>query len=164
MAKVILGLGGNIGDTESVFAKALLQLNSYVTDTYKSSIYQSDPLLAGKQRYYLNMVISAHTDVPPKSLLEKCKLIEKMLGRTYSGKWGERIIDIDIIDYAGMVYHDKELTLPHREMTERSFVLYPLREIEPNYIHPINGKSAAGMIQELGRFLNIKKFKGSYGL
>lgn len=141
MANIIIGMGGNVGDTIAVFSKALYCLNGFLTDIAKSSVYKSDSLLPGKQRYYLNMIITGRTDVSFKMLLQKCKNIEKNMGRKRTGKWGERIIDLDIIDYDGIIYQDSELTIPHPEMVNRSFVLYPLREVAPNYIHPITGKS-----------------------
>ena len=78
---------------------------------------------------FLNMVIQVDTKLPPKELLNTCLSIEKELGRIRKEKWGERIIDIDILYYHDLVVNEEDLTIPHPFIQERDFVLQPLKEI-----------------------------------
>ncbi len=87
------------------------------------------------------------TDIPPSLLLKLLKSIEKTLGREVAKRWGPRIIDLDILLYGGLIIDNDNLKIPHPLLTERNFVLAPLKEIAPEVIHPILGKK----IQEISQ-------------
>ena len=94
-----------------------------------------------KQPNYYNIVVCGFTQLNPFQLLEKCQQIEKKLGRVKSEKWGSRNIDLDILSYGNKIINTKNLNIPHPEIEKRSFVLLPLLELSPDWVHPKSGKS-----------------------
>lgn len=103
----------------------------------KSSIYETAPWGITDQPPFLNLVIHFRTTENPHSLLEKLLNIEREMGRKRIGKWGPRIIDIDILFYDNRTINTEDLTIPHPEIQNRMFTLLPLKEIAPNLIHPV---------------------------
>jgi 2-amino-4-hydroxy-6-hydroxymethyldihydropteridine diphosphokinase len=158
--KVLLGIGSNIDDRLTFIINALKNIEKFLKIEKISSIYESRSLKKDNQKNYYNVVIKVETWYNPSELLKNMKNIEAFLGRVKRERWGEREIDIDIIDYNGMAFKRDGLIIPHYDMHNRSFVLYPLLEIEPNYIHPILQKSVKDMIEELTDKLNIERIGG----
>ena len=142
MSIVYLSLGGNIGDVEQNFIKALNLLNS--ADGCEvlsvSSIYKTKPVGLVEQPDFLNICVKLYTKMQPLDTLNICKQIENELGRVRESKWGPRTIDIDILLYDNQIVNSDELAIPHSQMLERAFVLIPLAEIEPELILPSNQK------------------------
>ena len=137
---VHFSLGSNLGNRLDFLNKACEDLKLNFLSNYRvSSIYESEPLLKMKQPNYYNIVVCGFTQLNPFQLLEKCQQIEKKLGRVKSEKWGSRNIDLDILSYGNKIINTKNLNIPHPEIEKRSFVLLPLLEISPNWIHPKNG-------------------------
>ncbi len=101
-----------------------------------SSIYETKPLENLNQENFLNAVIKILTDYSLIDLFNFLKNIEKELGRNKTDRWGDREIDLDILFYNEIVYSDEIITVPHKGIIKRDFVLVPLCEIEPNLIHP----------------------------
>ena len=136
--EVFLGLGSNIGDTKNNLEKACNMLNTEVGHISSlSSFYTTKPWGKTDQEDFLNQVIRIFTDLGPQTLLHKIQKIEQELGRVKGEKWGPRSIDIDILYYGQMVLDIEDLQLPHQELTERKFVLVPLAEVAPDFVHPI---------------------------
>ena len=158
--KALLGLGSNIDNRLTFIVEALKNLEKLLKIEKVSSIYESRSLKKDNQKNYYNVVIKVETWYNPLELLKNMKNIEVFLGRVKRDKWGTREIDIDIIDYDGIVFKRDNLVIPHYDMHKRSFVLYPLLEIEPDYIHPILQKNVKDMIGELADKLNIEKIGG----
>ncbi len=102
----------------------------------KSAVYESKPFGHISQDNFLNAVISVDTQYTPKELFYALKSIEKKVGRTHSIRWGPREIDLDLLFYNEEIYSDSEITIPHRGIMERDFVIVPFCEIAPDYIHP----------------------------
>jgi len=94
-----------------------------------------------EQPDFLNCVLKIATSLPPFELLNKLQKIEKQMGRKKNIKWGPRIIDLDILFYNKKVMHTKRLTIPHKELLNRKFVLQSLAEIAPAFVHPIIKKN-----------------------
>ena len=137
---VHLGLGSNLGDRKEFLNMACNYLSSEVITGFRaSSIYESEPLLKMKQSKYFNMVVCGLTVLSPKDLLKKCQQIEISLGRIRREHWGSREIDIDIISYGNRTINKDNLVIPHLEIQNRSFVLMPLLELSPKWLHPENG-------------------------
>lgn len=105
--------------------------------TKRSGIYETKPWGNVKQSNFFNMCIEFRTTLNPQELLTKIKNVEVQLGRVKREKWGPREIDIDILFYEDQIISDPELTIPHKYLHERAFVLIPLAEIAPNLVHPI---------------------------
>ena len=137
---VHLGLGSNLGDRKEFLSMACNYLNSEVITGFRSSsIYESEPLLNMKQSKYFNMVVCGLTVLSPKDLLKKCQQIEISLGRIRRERWGSREIDIDILSYGNRTINKDNLVIPHPEIENRSFVLMPMLELSPEWLHPENG-------------------------
>jgi len=101
-----------------------------------SKIYESTPWRIDGQENYLNQVLLVKSNLSSLGVLHEALQIENALGRVRLEKWGERIIDVDIIFYNDEMIETAELCVPHKHMHERLFVLLPLVEIAPDFIHP----------------------------
>jgi len=134
---VYLGIGSNIGNriTNIEKAKSCLTQNN-VKLISASGYYESPSWPNTNNPKFINVVLKVKSDLKPFELLKLCKSIEIKLGRKKAPKNSPRECDIDIIDFNGLILKDK-LNLPHKLMHKRSFVLFPLFEIEKNWIHPV---------------------------
>ena len=140
-----LGLGSNVGDCRANLADAVAALvEAGVEVTAEASIYKTAP--QGEvldQPDFLNSAVRIETALEPLELLDLCKQIERELGRAGGGpRHGPRLIDIDLLLLGDLTLQSDHLTLPHREITTRRFVLEPLLEIEPELTLP-DGVAAA---------------------
>ena len=134
MSQAYIGLGGNLGDSQSIFHSVLTDLSqrSDIELIAVSSFYVTKPLDNKQQPDYLNAVAGLQTALSPHQLLSLLQSFEKQYGRIRSGKhWESRTLDLDILLYDDCVINDSELVVPHPGMLERDFVLYPLYEISP---------------------------------
>lgn len=147
MHQVVLMIGGNLGDREQLLKEALLGLAEIGKIEMLSSIYETEAWGQASEAGYLNQAVVLRTDRSPIEFLRSVQQIENRLGRVRKEKWGDRTMDIDMIYVDDMVYHDQDLTLPHPRMAERNFVLVPLVEILPDYIHPIFGVSNRDLLR-----------------
>lgn len=155
---VFLSMGSNKGDREKNIVSALRLLEIGGDVAAVSSVYETVSMLRDNQQTYLNIVCHLETVLDPQCLLEMIHDIEDSLGRDRSVKtWGERTIDIDIIDFDGLILDEESLVIPHKEMLLRSFVLYPLQEICAEYIHPISKTTLGDMIKTLKDDFDIKR-------
>ena len=102
-----------------------------------SSIYESKPLGNLNQGNYFNCVLKIETNFSPADLFKFLKKIERESGRKVIVKWAEREIDLDILFYNDLIYRDENITIPHIGIAERDFVLTPLCDIDPEYVHPV---------------------------
>lgn len=133
LRNVYIGLGSNLGDPEAQLRKALQCLDA-LADTQVESVsplFRTAPVGPQDQPEFLNAVAHLRTRVPADALLSLLKDIEQQIGRTPTRHWGERVIDLDILDYEGTVLHAPHLILPHAHIGERGFVLVPLHAIAP---------------------------------
>ena len=101
-----------------------------------SPTYETQPLYVTQQPDFLNLLVRANTTLSPTNLLVSIKTLETELGRKPSVRFGPRVIDVDIIDYNSQILNLENLITPHPRMHERLFVLKPLIDIVPNWIHP----------------------------
>lgn len=148
---VFLSLGSNLGDRESNLVKALQMISA--TEGFEtiacSPIYISQPEEMDKSApSFLNMVIKGQFDYTPLELLTNLENIEKKLGRNSKGDLRPRPIDIDILLFGDQVIEAKRLSIPHRKMTSRAFVLVPLLQIEPELVDPATGKRFATYLKD----------------
>ncbi|MGE4266127.1 MAG: 2-amino-4-hydroxy-6-hydroxymethyldihydropteridine diphosphokinase [Deferribacterales bacterium] len=153
----VLGLGSNLGQKARNLARAVNEISRFCEVVRVSSVYKTASLLRDGQDGYFNLCVLILTDFPPENLLTAVKNLEKVLGRENSGRWYTRLIDIDIIDYDNIVAEFSGLSLPHKEMQNRSFVLYPLSEIYPNYRHPVSCLNVNDMVKNIKDDLGISK-------
>lgn len=136
MTLVYLALGGNMGDRMANLEAAIKALAPNVTVVERSPVYETDPKYVTDQPRFLNMALSAETDLDAPSLLAFLKNIEKRLGRGPSERNGPRPIDLDIIFFGDEIIDLPDLTVPHPRLAERAFVLRPLADIASARIHP----------------------------
>ncbi|CAH0996699.1 Bifunctional folate synthesis protein [Emticicia aquatica] len=135
--KIFLGLGSNLGNREGNLLMAQRLIKEKVGQiVLKSSIYETAAWGIVEQNSFLNQVIEVETSFSPNAVLHLILNIEKDMGRVRQVKWGERIIDIDILYYENEVISMENLSIPHPFIQERQFVLVPLCEIAANFIHP----------------------------
>ncbi len=145
MPVVYLGLGSNIGDKQGNITSALCRISEICEVKKKSRMYLTEPVGNIEQDWFLNCVVEIQTEIEPKHLLSSFKSIERKLGRAKNVKNGPRIIDIDILFYGNNIVNTKNLVIPHPLLHERLFVLQPMIDLNPDFIHPVLKKS----IQEL---------------
>ncbi|MFA5779409.1 MAG: 2-amino-4-hydroxy-6-hydroxymethyldihydropteridine diphosphokinase [Elusimicrobiota bacterium] len=146
MTTVFLGLGSNRGDRKKNILKAIKLLKESGQKVLRlSSLLETKPYGYKKQKKFLNAVVKLRTKLLPSELLELCKKIEKKTGRTKSFRWGPREIDIDILFFGKEVIKSKKFTIPHSDLHNRNFVLTPLVEIAPNFVHPVLKKRVSEM-------------------
>lgn len=155
MSKVVFGLGSNLNNPVMQLQTAVEKLGSYFALQRVSHIYKSQSLLKDNQEDYYNIALLAETDMLPQEVLSITQSIEKDMGRIKLTRWGERVIDIDIIDYNYEVIKYDNLEIPHNQMVYRSFVLKPLKDIMPEYIHPVLNVSVQDMINSIEDDYNI---------
>ncbi len=141
MPTALLGLGSNIGDKEGYIDKALGLISELYEVKKVSPLYLTEPVGNIKQEWFLNCVVEIKTDFNPKKLLSSFKSIERKLGRIKRVKNGPRCIDIDILFYGDQIIKTKNLIIPHQLVQDRLFVLKPLMDIAPHFIHPVLKKS-----------------------
>lgn len=162
MAIAYLCLGSNLGDRFKLIEKAvsLLNLAQDIKIIRSSALYETEPWGVKEQNWFLNMVIEIKTSLSPQDLLVKCQNIEKLLGREREQevRWGERPVDIDTIFYDKEILHTEFLTIPHKHMHKRAFVLVPLLELIPNFIHPILNKSITDIYDDLENVEDVYLF------
>ncbi|HAX61277.1 MAG TPA: 2-amino-4-hydroxy-6-hydroxymethyldihydropteridine diphosphokinase [Elusimicrobia bacterium] len=138
MTTVFLGLGSNRGDRKKNILKAIRLLKKSGQKVLRiSSLRETEPYGYKKQKKFLNAVAKLKTKLLPSELFELCKKIEKKIGRKKSFRWGPREIDIDILFFGKKVIENKKFTIPHSDLHNRNFVLTPLVEIAPNFVHPV---------------------------
>ena len=101
------------------------------------------------QAWFVNAAALLETTLDPESLLKGFLTIEQGLGRVRRERWGPRTIDLDLLFYGGVTRADEALTLPHPRLHERRFVLAPLAEVAPDWVHPGTGLTPVQMLSRL---------------
>jgi len=139
---VFLQLGSNLGERELLLQDAIIAIEDRVgLVVEKSKVYESVPWRVEGQENYLNQILKVKTEMLADDVLSIVLDIEKELGRIRIEKWGERLIDIDIIFYNDSIIETPDLCVPHKHLHERMFVLTPLHNIAPEMVHPKYNKT-----------------------
>jgi 2-amino-4-hydroxy-6-hydroxymethyldihydropteridine diphosphokinase len=139
--RVFIALGSNLEDSIGHVTTAMTELEALAEpDSFSaSSLYRSKPLANMEQPDYINAVVCFRTSLTAYALLAQCQALENAHGRQRGiEKWSSRTLDLDIILYGNEVFTDEHLTIPHPGMKERSFVLYPIAELDPALKLPDN--------------------------
>jgi 2-amino-4-hydroxy-6-hydroxymethyldihydropteridine diphosphokinase len=147
--QVFLALGTNIGDREANLCKARKALAPKVTIIKESPIYITPPWGFEDQPEFLNQVLEVRTKMRPGRLLAYLKRIEKKMGRLKTFRNGPRLIDLDILFYGQRVIERSKLRIPHPRLHERAFVLVPLEDIAPDFIHPVLNMTVETMLSKI---------------
>ena len=147
-----LSLGSNLGDRAAHIEQALDALSQAgVAVLRRSALYETEPVGTAPQRWFVNCVVEIETELMPVALLHTLKRIEREMGRNppAGAQPAARSIDLDILAYEQLVTDSPELTLPHPRLAERRFVLAPLREVAPEWRHPVTRLSVTEMLAAL---------------
>jgi 2-amino-4-hydroxy-6-hydroxymethyldihydropteridine diphosphokinase len=157
-----LGIGSNIGDRRANLQAVVQRLPRHgVAVLRSSSTYDTEPVgLVLDQPEFLNACIEIQTEHEPTDLLAVCKKVEQEVGRHAGGpRHGPRVIDVDVLLLGDLVYESERLTLPHREVRSRRFVLVPLLELDPELTLP-GGEPLAGSLVTLGGAQDVRHAGG----
>ena len=147
---VYIAFGSNIGDRGAAIEEALnLIEQNEMKIVKKSKIYETEPYGYVDQPSFLNGAVEVETNLSCRDVLERLLSIENQIGRVREFKWGPRIIDLDIIFYNNEIFDEEDLKVPHPDMQSRDFVLKPLNDLCPDYVHPVLGKTIGELLGEL---------------
>jgi 2-amino-4-hydroxy-6-hydroxymethyldihydropteridine diphosphokinase len=161
MKRVYLSLGSNLGDRVANLRKAFEKLAEAGVDIRRvSSFYKTEPVEFRSQPWFVNCVAEASTELTPRQLLKTLQGVERQLGRraTRTPK-GPRLIDIDILLYENVVVRSSTLTIPHEGLSERRFVLVPLRELAGRLRHPVSQRTVTEMLRDTADSSQVVKLR-----
>ena len=152
--RVYLGLGSNLGNKEQIIKKAIARIGERVGAVVAvSSFYKTIPWGYQSVHTFCNAAVAVDTELSPEEVLNTVQVIERELGskkhRRGDGTYVDRLIDIDLLDYDGLILDTYVLILPHPHMHKRTFVTEPLAEIAPQWVHPVLGKTATEILAGL---------------
>lgn len=136
MIPIACSIGANLGNRMEALNYALSRLSSLVEELQCSSVYETEPVGYTKQPAFLNCACIGVTKASVSELMQLINEIHVELNRKPRPKWHEREIDIDILFYGDSIYREYDIEIPHPRMHERAFVLIPMAEIAPTFIHP----------------------------
>ena len=139
-----LGIGSNLGDRLSNLQRAadLLTGSDGIRLVACSRVYETDPVGGVAQPDFLNVVVEVETDLAARDLLAACLRVERELGRVRDVRWGPRTVDVDLLIYDRVEIEEPDLVVPHPRMHERSFVMMPLLELDPDPMLPSGIRAA----------------------
>ena len=161
MDNIFIGLGSNLGNKEENIIKAIDLIRKRFKILNVSSLYETEPIGYKQQDWFLNCAMKINTNLKPQELLIFLQSIEKKLGRIRTIKDGPRTIDLDILFYNNKIINENNLIVPHSRLHERLFVLEPLKEICPNFVHPVLKKSVEEIYSMADDTKIVKKLEAS---
>jgi 2-amino-4-hydroxy-6-hydroxymethyldihydropteridine diphosphokinase len=159
MSRIFIGLGSNLGDRAKYLHQALSELENLPQTTVKkfSSVYETEPVGVKGQPKFLNMVAELDSILRPDDLIHELKEIEHRVGRTFREHWGPREIDLDLLYYGGEMLNETSLQVPHPEISNRRFVLVPLKEIAAEFQDPLRHLSVEELLQRCSDTSSVRK-------
>ena len=154
METIFIGFGSNVGDRVDFCDRAvtLLSLLPHSQVIASSLLYETEPVNDGSSPgdgWFMNGVVQLETDLTPKSLLSMLREIERSLGRDEDNRSGPRTMDLDILFYGRRVIDEPGLVVPHPRLHQRRFVLMPMSELDPLWMHPTRQKTMAQLLAEV---------------
>ncbi|WP_336517409.1 2-amino-4-hydroxy-6-hydroxymethyldihydropteridine diphosphokinase [Pollutibacter soli] len=159
MKQVYLLIGGNLGNRTENLAQARKLIGARCGKILNSSsLYETAAWGDIPQPDFLNQVLEIDTPLASQELLPVILAIENDLGRFRNERYGPRTIDIDILFYNDIIVDEKHLQIPHPRIAERRFVLTPMNEIAPDFIHPVAGKTISWLLANCKDELAVYKY------
>lgn len=151
--------GSNLGDRVANMARALEFIEQEVGRIIaQSQLYETAAWGIEAQPSFLNQVMEIASTLPPMELLNTLLSIEKMMGRERRHKWGERLIDLDLLYYADWILDEPALQIPHPHLQDRRFTLVPLCELAPLLVHPVLKKNQLELLEACPDQLEVRVF------
>ena len=158
--QIFLGLGGNLGNRENFLKSAVQLIEERVGSVEQvAPIYETKAWGVADQQDYLNTVVEIQSNLSNQEILRLVQEIENTLGRERKERWGSRTIDIDLLFDGDFKSSDPDLTLPHPRLASRNFVLHPLRDIAPQFVHPLLKKTIADLCEESEDTTLVKRYE-----
>lgn len=150
MSKITyISLGGNLGNTIEIFQNSIEILEKKVGKiTHLSSLYQTAAWGPIPQNDFINQVIELETKFSAQELMGILLEIELQMGRVRTERWGPRTLDLDILFFGDHIISTENLEIPHPRISERKFVLVPMVEINPSFVHPKIQKTVEQLLLE----------------
>ncbi len=150
-ARAFIGAGANLGEPVRQIREArdALQKSPGVKLLGVSSLYRTQPVGPVEQPPFINAVFALECNVSPRELLALLLEIEQNMGRVRKERWGPRVIDLDLLFFGEEIIKEPGLEVPHPRLHERRFVLAPLAEIAPGFVHPVIKKSVSELLAGL---------------
>ena len=145
---VYIGLGSNLGDRVANLRDAVHRLSAIIRVEQVSRLYVAAPLGYVRDDAYINAVLHGKTTMTPMDLLGMLQSIEVAMGRRPGVQFGPRPIDLDLLFYDSIQMETFKLTIPHPRLVERAFVLKPLVDIAPNFMHPVLYYTVTQLLQD----------------
>jgi len=152
MVNAYLALGSNLGEREKILkgARQALDAAPGVRVTASSPLYETQPVGGPEgQGPYLNAVLKVETDLSAPELLRRCLKVEALFGRQREERWGARTLDIDLLLRGEETRCEADLVVPHPRLHLRRFVLTPLRDLAPELVHPLLGRTVSELLADL---------------
>ncbi len=140
MTRAVLSLGSNLGDRLAALQRAVDALAERTAVVDVSPVYETGPVGGVAQGEFLNAVLRADTDLPPRDLVLLGQAVEEAAGRVRTVRWGPRSLDVDLVAYGDVVSDDDVATVPHPRAHERAFVLRPWLDLDPDATLPGHGR------------------------
>lgn len=159
-----VGIGSNESNPTAWCVEAVKRIAAAdgITCVRCSSLYETEPVGYEDQSWFVNAVCEIRTDLGAEELMAFLKSVEAAMGRRPTVRWGPRRIDLDIELYGNRVIEERNLTIPHRELHKRRFVLVPLVEIAPYAVHPLFGISVAGLLDRVDDEHVVRRINNSH--
>lgn len=162
---ILIALGANLDGPHGSPIQTLQKCDRFLADEHifvqnASHIWKSAPVPISDQPWYHNAVCNVETDKTPHDVLNALRKIEHENGRTRHTQNEARSLDLDIIAYNDIIIETETLHIPHPRMHERAFVLRPLLEIAPDWVHPVIGKTTDMLISEMPTGQDIERIEG----
>ena len=155
-----LALGSNLGDRIAYLrgARQTFQSHEELRIVRASAIYETEPIGGPEeQQPYLNAVLEVQTSLKAPFLLEFALAVEQQFGRCRKVRWGARSLDIDLLFYADSIFQKPDLMVPHPRLHQRAFVLIPLMDVAPDFIHPLRQKTVREMLTQLPSTSGVRR-------
>jgi len=159
--RVFIGIGSNKGERRKNCLRAMESLKEAPQLKFieVSPFYETAPWGLAGQRPFVNAVIELRSKLGPMALLTFLKGLEKTLGRERSRRWGPRVIDLDILFFGSRLIDGPRLTVPHPRLHERAFVMVPMGDIAPEFIHPFFKISIRGLLSGMSVAAAVKRLE-----
>lgn len=155
---VYIGLGSNIGDRVASLKQAIKYLSSFIAIGKVSNLYVAAPLGYVRDDAFINCALCGQTQLAPYDLLTALQAVEAKLGRQPGVHYGPRPIDLDILFYDNMQLETVLLSIPHPRIQQRAFVLKPLAEIAPRFVHPVLYYTIEQLLQDADDVNQVQRY------